>query len=204
MIKAICFDLDGVLTTDKTGSRTTLRYLARETGLPEELLGSEYYKYNKAMLYGEITHRDMWEDFCGAVGQKIAFSVLIDAFCSTPMDREMLALVQELKKTYLIGMITDNKQDRIDEILTWNDLDELFDVVSVSARHHCRKTEKGIFERTLAAFKAAPEECIFIDNTEKNLTVPKQLGMHTIFFDDEKRDMAQLKAALSELTGRDL
>jgi len=31
-------------------------------------------------------------------------------------------------------------------------------------------------------------ECVFIDNTEKNLVVPKQMGMATILFDDENRD----------------
>lgn len=31
-------------------------------------------------------------------------------------------------------------------------------------------------------------ECVFIDNTEGNLVVPKQMGMSTIFYNDDNRD----------------
>ncbi len=55
MIKAILFDFDGVLTIDKTGSQSIIKYLARITGISKDALKREYYKYNKDLLYGEIT-----------------------------------------------------------------------------------------------------------------------------------------------------
>lgn len=48
----------------------------------------------------------------------------------------------------------------------------------------------------------AAEECIFIDNTAKNLIVPAEMGMRTILFDDENRDfelfVRSLNAVLRE------
>lgn len=59
MIKAILFDFDGVLTIDKAGSTTITNYISQKTGISLDLVKSCYYKYNKRLLYGEISHEDM-------------------------------------------------------------------------------------------------------------------------------------------------
>jgi putative hydrolase of the HAD superfamily len=104
-MKAILFDFDGVLTIDKYGSDSTLRYLAEKTGIAHETLKREYYKVNKALLIGEYTHRDIWSAFCENVGEHIDFSVLLESFISTPLDNDMLSTVRQLKKKYLIGLV---------------------------------------------------------------------------------------------------
>lgn len=68
----------------------------------------------------------------------------------------------------------------------------------ISAQIHSRKSEKYIFEDTLSKLNVTPEECVFIDNTEKNLIIPKQMGMSTLLFDDEKRDFLSFKKTLEE------
>ena len=90
MIQAVLFDFDGVLTTEPTGSYSTLRSLAHHTGIPAEVLKPAYYRHNKAMLTGRITHRDMWADFCREVGQEIDIRLLQTAFVETPLDCDML------------------------------------------------------------------------------------------------------------------
>lgn len=199
MIKAILFDFDGVLTIDKTGSQSILRYLAAQTGLSEDLLRTEYYKYNKDLLYGKITHCDMWESFCESVGCQIDYNVLTESFQNTPLDKDMITLVKELKQSFLIGMITDNKVDRIDTILGFFHLRDIFDAVSVSAQCGSGKSDKLIFEETLSQLNMQPDECIFIDNTEKNLIIPKQMGFHTILFDDTNREIEVFRKELQHL-----
>lgn len=100
----------------------------------------------------------------------------------------MISLVKQLKERYLVGMVTDNKADRIDTILDDRELRKYFDVVAVSANVHSGKERPEIFEYVLDTLKVSAEECVFIDNTEKNLTVPMQMGMETIFYDDANRD----------------
>ncbi len=198
-IDAILFDFDGVLTVDKTGSQSVLRYLSAKTGIAEDVLGRAYYKYNKALLYGKMTHQDMWEDFQRALGKEIPFDILRDAFRNTILDWDMIEYARELKQNYLVGLITDNKADRMDEILTWYQLRDVFDAVAVSAKFGFGKQEEPIFEMTLAALKVKPEACVFIDNTEKNLVIPRQMGMRTILFDDENRDIEQFKKELQAI-----
>lgn len=197
MIKAILFDFDGVLTIDQTGSESIINYFAQKTGIEVEILKSSYYKHNKGLLCGEITHKDIWHEFCVDIGNNLDYNLLFEAFQNTRLDHEMLGFVRQLKKKYKIGMITDNKCDRIEEILNYNKLNSLFDVVSVSAAYHSGKEERIIFEKTISMLNVMPNECIFIDNTEKNLSIPRQMGMHTILFDDENRNMTVFRENLS-------
>lgn len=98
--KAVLFDLDGVLTTDKTGLQSTLRALRRHTGLPEEPLRTAYYRRNRAMLDGLLTHRAIWPEMCAEVGQEIPFDLLYTTFIETPMDADMLARARDLCGLY--------------------------------------------------------------------------------------------------------
>ena len=111
----------------------------------------------------------------------------------------MIALAQRLKTNYAIGMITDNKCDRIDDIVQYHGWSDLFDVISVSAAFGSGKTDERIFTKALSVLGIRPEECVFIDNTVKNLIVPKQLGMHTILFDDTNRNIAQFTEQLQRV-----
>lgn len=196
-MKAILFDFDGVLTTDKSGSASVLNDLSRRLKLPIDLLRREYYKFNEDLLCGKYTHRDIWTIFCENIGYDIPFDCLIESYRHTPIDVRMISLVRELKKSYKIGLITDNKIDRIEEILSFFHISNLFDAVSVSAECHCCKSGSEIFTRTMTLLNVQPHECIFIDNSKKNLVVPAALGVATVFFDDQSRDIEQLKRELS-------
>ena len=198
-MKAILFDFDGVLTVDKYGSDSILRYLAENTDVPIDVLKKEYYKINKGLLYGQYTHKDIWNEYCKNIGADIDFQILIDSFINTPLDQDMLSVVKQLKEKYLIGIITDNKVDRIHAILENRGLTDLFDVVTVSAQCKCGKNDRKIFDVTLEALDVEARECVFIDNSEKNLVVPHEIGIHTILFDDERRDLNEFKNKLSVL-----
>lgn len=198
-MQAILFDFDGVLTIDKYGSDSILRYLSENTPVPIDTLKREYYKINRGLLNGEYTHKDIWSDYCKNVGYDIDFRILIDSFINTPLDNEMISFVRELKTKYKIGMITDNKVDRITEILNFHKLTDLFDVVTISAECKCGKNDRKIFDITLESLSVEPSDCVFIDNSEKNLVVPQEIGIHTILFDDKNRNIWQLKEQLRKL-----
>lgn len=196
MIKAILFDFDGVLTIDKTGSESIINYIAYECSIHKKIIKKSYYRFNRSLLNGELTHQDIWQSFCEDVGQKLNYDILIEAFENTKLDNDMIAYLKELKLKYLIGMVTDNKVDRIDTILEFYNLKQYFDIVSISAKTHSGKDEKFIFEETVSKLSVLPDECVFIDNTEKNLVIPKKMGMRTILFDDEDRSILKFKQEL--------
>ena len=198
-MRAILIDFDGVLTIDKYGSDSILRYLAENTPISIDILKKEYYKINRGLLNGEYTHKEIWSNYCTNVGYDIDFQVLIDSFINTPLDWDMISLVRELKNEYKIGMITDNKVDRITEILKYHKLTDLFDTVTISAECKCGKSDRKIFDITLETLGVKPNDCVFVDNTQKNLVVPQELEIRTILFDDEKRNIYEFKKQLYKL-----
>src|SRR3982751_4578729 len=114
MLKVIFFDLDGVLTVDKTGSLTTTRYLSQATGVELPRVQAAFARRNADLTLGRCTHASSWAGICRDLGTDIDMKSLHEAFASTPMNEPMLALARQLKLNYSVGMITDNKVDRID------------------------------------------------------------------------------------------
>lgn len=198
MIKGIFFDFDGVITLEKQGTPPTIAYIAETTGLPADAVEKSYRRHNRALLMGEVTHLDMWRQFCEELEMDIDYEILTGAFLNITLDQAVVDYIRKLKEKYLIGMITDNKVDRIETILKEKGLEELFDVVIISAQVHCGKTEEKIFEEALKRSNLKPQECVFIDNTAQNLEVPAKMGFRTLYFDDEKRDLAELCDILKE------
>jgi putative hydrolase of the HAD superfamily len=198
MIRAIFFDFDGVLTTDSSGSYTTCKNLKKVSNAPLNKLIACYRKYSRDLNLG-ATHDKIWEVFCNCLGEKLDISCLREAFLSTPKNEEMLNLVEEVRKICKVGIITDNNKERFDLIREAWRLDEFFDSLIMSAGVGSMKDTRAIFEKALDSLNVRPEECVFIDNQEKNLSIPKGMGFKTIFYKHEENDVGALKYRLKTL-----
>ena len=200
MIKAVMFDFDGVLTLEDSGTQSICTYISAATGVEENVFEREYRKYNIDLLTGKLTHEEIWAEICSAVCQDIDISVLYDSFINTPINSEMLELVRKLKsKNYKVGMVTDNKTDRIKNIIAYHKWDNIFDGVVVSAEVGSGKIHEAIFREIFQVLDLSPYECVFIDNNKKNLVIPERLGVTALFFDHNKNDVIGLTSELFEL-----
>ena len=199
MIKAVFFDFDGVLTTDKTGSTTTTRYISQKTGIGLSAVKAAFARHNTALTLGNTTHSEIWREVCDDLGQSLSSSLLHEAFESTPLNKEMFTLARALRQAHLVGIITDNKKDRIDYLRRQHNLDALFDPVIVSAEIGSDKGEQKIFLTALRSAGVKACEAVFIDNNKGNLIAPDALGMKTCFHDDEKNDVQVLVKRLQEI-----
>lgn len=201
MIKAILFDFDGVLTIDGTGSQSICNYICKRTGIDLELFKKEYYKYNDDLLYGKIQHEDIWDALCKRLNTQIDINILYESFLNTPIDSQMMELVDKLKeKNYKIGMVTDNKKDRMDSIVQYYDWDKVFDTIAISAEVGSGKNCNAIFKKTIDCLNVNAGECVFIDNQEKNLITPKSMGMNVVYFNHNERNYENLIQKFEELS----
>lgn len=199
MIKAILFDYDGVLTPDKTGLLSTCKYLSETTGIDLDRLLLAFKPFNKDLVLGKTTHDKIWDDFCTELGTKLDIKILHDAFLSTPTNPLIFELVKKLKGLYKTGLITDNKKDRLVALIEYQKLNDYFDTIIVSADIGSGKENEEIFSKTVELLGVKYDECVFVDNQEKNLVVPKRLGIGTIFYDYEKNDVDELILNLKNL-----
>jgi HAD superfamily hydrolase (TIGR01509 family) len=201
VIKAVLFDYDGVLTLDKTGSLTTNRYLSEQTGIDIDVLRDAFRPYNHDLNLGRTSHAEIWPEVCQRVGRVIDPALLVSAFESTPLNHEMWQLARSLKGHCALGIVTDNKRDRIAHLRQHHKMDALFDTIVVSSEVGSDKSGAAIFLHALARLGVAPHEALFIDNSADNLTAPRALGMHACFFDDELNDVPALVDTLQDQFG---
>lgn len=197
-IKAVFFDFDGVLTTDKTGSATTTRHLSQRTGLEISAVKAAYSRHNASLTLGKTTHDRVWRQLCDELGHSLNFSLLREAFESTPLNEKMFDLARKLRQTHVVGIITDNKKDRLDHLRRQHRLDELFCPVIVSAEVGFDKSGPEIFLAALRSVGVRANEAVFIDNNRDNLVAPAALGMRVCFHDDETNDIEALGKRLKE------
>lgn len=97
------------------------------------------------------------------------------------------------------SLTTDNKRDRIEHLRIFQGLDAVFDPIVVSSVVDASKEGPAIFRHALQRVGLAPGQALFIDNCPDNLAAPAALGMQTVHFDDERRDVPALTAELQQL-----
>ncbi len=197
MIEAVFFDYDGVLTTDRTGTLTTCRYLSSATGVPFDPLMNALKRHNEALTTGRITYAAIWPQLCAEVCYDIPLDMLHAAFASTPANAEMFELARRLKPACHVGIISDNKADRMAFLRAHQRLDSLFDPIVVSAELGSTKEDTAIFERALAVASTRPRATVFIDNNRKNLESAARLGINVVYFDDATNDVRTLAEQLA-------
>ena len=111
---------------------------------------------------------------------------------------------QEAMEDYLKNYLTLDEQfpefaesvtDKVEMCLLSNDVAEWSEFLTeyhgmnsyfkdkiVSGEVHLRKPDREIFECALERLHCEPQDCIFVDNSVKNLRVAEELGMQTILF----------------------
>jgi len=195
-LQAVFFDFDGVLTPDRTGTLTTCRYLAQATGIAFDTWRAAFEPHRAALLRGEATRDMTWPRVCEAVGRDVPRELLVRAFESTPLDAAMFAFANSLARRRRVGIITDNPKDRMDAVRRSLWLDRVFEPIVVSAEEGCAKDDPVLFGRALARAGVAAGDAAFVDNRQENVDVARGAGLHAIFFDDGKRDLAALAREL--------
>lgn len=62
-----------------------------------------------------------------------------------------------------------------------------------SYEDHLIKPDTKVYELLLARYGLKAEECVFMDDTERNLPPAEKLGIHTILFQDRKQAASELE-----------
>lgn len=202
MIKAIFFDLDGVLTTDKTGSVSCAKYIAPKINIGFQDLFISKKDFDSATDVGEISDLDVWTNACKQFGKTLNPKWLREAYLSTPIDEKMVEYAKWLKKKFKVGIITDNSVERVQALIRKHSWTDIFDPIVVSSAVKSTKRDTKIFEIATQMAKVNSNECLFIDNSQRNIDSANKAGLTGIFFDDEKRDFTKLFNAVDALANK--
>lgn len=106
------------------------------------------------------------------------------------LDSRFIEFAEKYYKRFDFVLLSNDVSEWSAYITKFHKLDKYFKFKIVSGDVKCRKPDKSIYEITLKKTDKTAEECIFIDNSVKNLKTAEELNISTILFnrDNEEYD----------------
>lgn len=204
MIKSIFFDFDGVLTLDKNDIVSTCDYLAEMLDSSFDDLYAAYEPYAGKLYAGKMTLEDFWAAFQKDIDDIVDIKHFYAALNSIPKNDDMFVLAQKLSTAgYKIGIVTNQTSERAKMANELFDLEEMFEPIIVSSELGFTKSgefsDEKIFKTALAHYGNKPDEAVFVDNTKANLLIPFNMGIKTVYFDENINNVDQLSKYLENL-----
>jgi putative hydrolase of the HAD superfamily len=202
VIKAVLFDLGGVLTT---GPFEGFANYEREADLPPGLIrtinstnpdSNAWARFER----GEVDFAgfcDLFEAEGRVLGHEVDAKLVMAAMRGEPRP-EMVEAVRFCKEHFKTAALTNNfvsePAERRGETLGL--FGELFDVVIESSRVGVRKPDPRFYEIALEALGVQASEAVFLDDLGINLKTARQMGMQTIKVVNGHQAIAELYALL--------
>lgn len=191
-IKAIFFDLCGVVIT--LADDQFCKVIAQKTGKPYDLVMARFKYYLPQNERGEISeatfYRSMFADLDVSFDVEEAKKIRTSFRVELPGIRQ---LIEQLKKKYTVGFISNDAKEMAGRCNAKFGFDKLFHLGFLAHQIGARKDSPRLFETVLEKVKCRPEECIFLDDTAKNLVAAKNVGFHTIHYLSKKQLVQEFK-----------
>jgi putative hydrolase of the HAD superfamily len=106
-----------------------------------------------------------------------------ELFASFPLKSDTRALMDELQSAdYRLFAITDNVREIVALLKREHDFWDMFEMAAVSAEIGVLKPDPRIYNWLLETAGIAAEECVFLDDVERNVAGAKAVGMHGLVF----------------------
>ena len=189
MIRAIIFDFAGVVMEE--GYWNWLAKYVLDLPARRDLFMDLSHKIDRNL----ISH----DAFLGILAKEsgmtsdVVFSTLDREFVIRP---HMVDLIRDLKKHYKVGLLSNFPKDWLPKILASHDLSYLFDSLTISAElgSDIAKPDSAIYLDALGKLGVLPQEAVFVDDREVNVSGAEAVGMQGIFFSSYEDFLATLSA----------
>ncbi|HSX40489.1 MAG TPA: HAD family phosphatase [Candidatus Saccharimonadales bacterium] len=188
MIKAIIFDCFGVLYPQASG-----HFYERH----KELFDNDpatMDRLNDDIDLGKISRAEFFEGLEQKTGMP-ARKIQEEIDEELVLDRNVTGLIRKLKSSYKIGFLSNAGEEEI-ELIYRDEIDSLFDAICVSYKTGVLKPEARAFEICAQNLGVKPTECLFVDDSTKNIEGAKKLGMKTILYTSFDEFSEKLKESL--------
>lgn len=173
-MRTIVFDMYGVIIKESKGNFIPYTY-------------SHFPNTNISFLVTQFTDAGLGKIDSDELLKSLSFSD-----CSFHMrdyienhltiDSGFYAFAEKYQKAYEFVLLSNDVLAWNRYILEYYDIKKYFKHCIVSAEVHTRKPEKAIYEIALSRIGGPANECVFIDNSVKNLDVASEIGMNTVLF----------------------
>lgn len=180
MIKAVIFDIGGVVA-----SPATFHLLAKKYAKALKLVDVDVYgvleKYWHLWEVERINEREFFESVARDLSRESDKDKIKEMMYGFAKPRKgIFSLIKKLRKRYKIFALTNHAREFFEFIDKKYGIERNFDAVFTSYEARLAKPDSGFFRHMLKETGMKPEECIFIDDSEKNVKAAGMLGFKAI------------------------
>ena len=182
MITTIIFDLAEVYLKGFYGVEDYLEDILnmKPDEIRNKLQGPEF----RLLMKGKITEEEFWKKLIQRNEWNIEINEFKKAIRNNFEEIEGTRdIIEKLRENgFKLGLLSDHSREWIDHCNSKFDYHKLFHSTQYSFEVECCKTDKKTFELLLKKLGEKPENCLFIDDSEKNIDTAKSIGLNTIQF----------------------
>ncbi len=200
-IKAIGFDYSGVLGGYLPGDSSYTEAVCNILDIDIERYRNVYFSINHLVNTGII---GSWHEFAPILLKKLDRLNKLEAFTKfsdemdtgqDQVDGKMLALVDKLRVSGLkVGLLSNNTRE-VAQKLRKQGLHNHFDAFLISSELGLQKPDLAIFRLFADQLHVAPQDLVFIDDSQKSLSTSIEVGftpIHFISYDQLLKDLSVL------------
>ncbi|MBU2560794.1 MAG: HAD family phosphatase [Nanoarchaeota archaeon] len=185
MVKAIFFDMGGVLVTDLFPLMES--YLSGITGIPFPKIKEVRKRYWLDYELGRMGGVEFFQRQISDLGVGLnAEELLVRSRSFIKVKEEVLDVVKRIRALgmYGVGVISNNSSEWAEYTRDDLGLGGYFDAWVISCDVHVKKPDKDIYLIAAERLGLRPIDCVFIDNKERNVQGAEAAGMKGILFKD--------------------
>jgi FMN phosphatase YigB (HAD superfamily) len=190
MIRAICFDFDGViLIANYFSDRLPAKY---PTVTSKQILDVLKTDWKNAQL-GKKTMHSVWKKHLSKWNIPMNLDDMFKFwFDGESLNKEILTLIKSLRSDYKIILLSNNPKERVDYYNKQNKLYSYFDGVVISSDIGDFKTSSKASKKVVKLAGVSIDEIAVVDNDLKDLAKYKTQGFTTIKYTNTNNLRKQL------------
>ncbi|MBU0461891.1 MAG: HAD family phosphatase [Nanoarchaeota archaeon] len=184
-IKIVLFDVGGVLLNDIFPSIGDL--VEKNYSIDPDAFHPVRRKYWPKHLLGRSTISEFFSSICDELKlpQNAADDILKKSYSFLKQNKETLEVVKGMKqKKMKLGILSNNSKEWAYYSLDKFHLRDYFDEIFLSCDLHMGKPFPNIYQHIIEKLRLKPEQILFIDNKDVNISAAEKLGMQGIVFHD--------------------
>jgi putative hydrolase of the HAD superfamily len=177
-MKAIVLDMYGVIIK-QTGEDFVPYVQQTFPNLTTEEIYTPWFKADVS----ELTSLEVWK----ALGFQGDLEKIEKEYLDTmELNDGFLEFVRSVKKQYKLAIISNDSSRWSKYLRDKFDINQYFDVISISGDLKIQKPDERIFQLTIQQLGCKAEDCYYIDDREGNLEAAGRSGMKAILFNSRK------------------
>ncbi|MDD5147873.1 MAG: HAD family phosphatase [Candidatus ainarchaeum sp.] len=194
MITTLFIDFGGVLTKGRY-TAAIIKNLEKKAGFPLE---KKYLEIDQGVVLldlDKINLQGFTEKANEAAKLKLSQKEMAEVLGeSINWDKTMLDFLPELKKNHRLVLFSNNNHPTVKILRARHKrVLDLFDRHYFSCELRLAKPDPEFFNHALKELKLKPEECLLVDDKEKNIKAAQEIGMKGIAFQNAEQLKQELK-----------